>query len=104
MTTLPTVPVYQSSRPFSELCLAGQRTKLIDRWARIVEPTCFDTPFHHPLVEGAKAGARNEDIRRAFMRIEGHRGWNVDRNRDEELVERGYAFGLLVYERYGGTQ
>jgi hypothetical protein len=98
-SALPTAPTYRSARPFSELCFAGQRTKLIERWARIIDPTCFDLPFHHPLVEGAKSGARNENVACAFSRLENHRGWGVDRSRDEELTERGYAFGLLVQAR-----
>ena len=99
-SALPAVPAYRSSHPFSELCVEGQRTLIIDRWASMVEPTCFDLPFHHPLVEGARFGARGEHIAGACTVLSNHRGWGVDRSRDEELLQRGHAFGLLLWRRF----
>jgi len=97
---LPAVPTYRGTHPFSELCVEGQRTLIIDRWASMVEPTCFDLPFHHPLVEGARFGARGDSISGARAALSNHRGWGVDRSRDEELVQRGYAFGVLLWRRF----
>jgi hypothetical protein len=91
---------YQSTRPFSELCVEGQRTLIIDRWASMVEPTCFDLPFHHPLVEGARCAARGDGISVARAALSNHRGWGVDRSRDEELLQRGHAFGSLLWRRF----
>lgn len=96
---LPAVPAYRSTRPFSELCVAGQRTRIVERWARMVAPGCFDTPFLHPLVVGAQWGARGEslDAAIAHYRSSTVSQWGPEQRRQ---VERGYGVGALMWRRW----
>lgn len=92
-----TAPGYSSTHPFSELCVEGQRALIIDRWARMIDPACFDLPVHHPLIVGALVGANGESSwqgkwSNAYQPRPGPE--------PERLLERGFAFGLLLRRRF----